>query len=328
MSMRSYLVPVLAACFAGTAGSEPIRPTHTYSIVARDSLTGQIGVAVQSHWFSVGSIVSWAEAGVGAVATQSFAEPAYGPRGLERMRGGASAREALDSLLAGDPGRELRQVAFIDREGRVAVYTGSRCIDWAGHRAGEGYSVQANLMRNDRVVDAMAAAYEKSQGTLAERLLAALEAGEGAGGDIRGSQSAALLVVEAEASDKPWADRAVDLRVEDHPDPVGELRRLLAVHRAYEHMNRGDRAIEEGDFELARVEYEEATRLAPGNPEMIYWYAVSLATNGKVDESLPFFREVFRANPGFREVTKRLVKAGIIPDTPAGAAILDRILAR
>jgi len=174
----------------------------------------------------------------------------------------------------------------------------------------------------------MAAAYEKSQGTLAERLLAALEAGEGAGGDIRGSQSAALLVVEAEASDKPWADRAVDLRVEDHPDPVGELRRLLAVHRAYEHMNRGDRAIEEGDFERARVEYEEATRLAPGNPEMIYWYAVSLATNGKVDESLPFFREVFRANPGFREVTKRLVKAGIIPDTPAGAAILDRILAR
>ncbi|MFH1679211.1 MAG: DUF1028 domain-containing protein [Candidatus Eisenbacteria bacterium] len=326
MLTLTCLVPALAVCLTGAAGPAPCRPVHTYSIVARDSLTGQIGVAVQSHWFSVGSVVSWAEAGVGAVATQSFAEPGYGPRGLDQMRGGASAAEALDSLLAGDPERELRQVAFIDRNGNTAVYTGSKCIEWAGHRTGKGYSVQANLMRNDRVVDAMAAAYEKAEGELAGRLLAALEAGESAGGDIRGSQSAALLVVEAEASDRPWADRLVDLRVEDHPDPVGELRRLLTVHGAYEHMNRGDRAVEKGDLQEARVEYEAAARLFPGNPEMTFWYAVSLATSGALEESFPLFREVFRADPGWREVMKRLTKPGIIPDTPEGAAMVERIL--
>jgi uncharacterized Ntn-hydrolase superfamily protein len=324
------VLPALAALSAEGGASKtpgPTRPVHTYSIVARDKTTGELGVAVQSHWFSVGSVVPWAEAGVGAVATQSFAEPAYGPRGLERMKNGVPAGEALSELLAADEGRDVRQVAFVDGSGRVAVHTGARCIEWAGHRTGDGYSVQANLMRNDTVVDAMAEAYEKAEGDLADRLLAALEAGEAAGGDIRGSQSAAILVVAGEGTGEVWKDRRIDLRVEDDPAPVRELRRLLTVHRAYDHMNAGDAAMEKNDLPAARAEYEEAARLVPDNPEMTYWSAVTLATSGALEESLPLFRRVFAAGAEWRELTKRLLKAGIIPDTPEGRVILDRILA-
>lgn len=327
MIIAVCVLPALAALGAGAGANAPLRPVHTYSIVARDASSGQFGVAVQSHWFSVGSVVPWAEAGVGAIATQSFAEPAYGPRGLERLRDGATAAEVLYELVSADEGRELRQVAVVDERGDVAVHTGSRCIEWAGHRTGDGYSVQANLMRNDKVVDAMAAAYEKADGDLAERLLAALEAGEKAGGDIRGSQSAAILVVAAKSSGKVWEDRLVDLRVEDHADPVGEMRRLLTTQRAYDHMNRGDRAVEKNDLAAARLEYESAARLVPGNPEMVFWYAVTLATNGALEESLPHFAKAFEADASWREVTKRLIGAGLIPDTPDGRAMVDRILA-
>jgi uncharacterized Ntn-hydrolase superfamily protein len=315
-----------AACLAAGTAAAALRPVHTYSIVARDPATGEMGVAVQSHWFSVGTVVTWAEAGVGAVATQSFAEPAYGPRGLDLMQTGLSAEDALRALLQGDSGREVRQVAFLDATGRVAAHTGTKCIEWAGHRTGAGYSVQANLMRNDRVVPAMAEAFEKSEGMLAERLVAALEAGERAGGDIRGSQSAALLVVAAEGTGRPWADRLVDIRVEDHADPVGEIRRLLTVHRAYEHMNRGDAAMEKGDLADARAEYETAARLVPDNPEMLFWYAVTLATSGALEESLPIFRRVFQADETWRETSKRLQKPGLIPDTPEGSRMIERIL--
>jgi len=203
-----------------------VRPVHTYSIVARDPKTGEMGVAVQSHWFSVGSIVSWAEAGVGAVATQSFVQPAYGPRGLLSMRSGVGAKEALKKLVAGDADEAVRQVAFVDAEGRVAAHTGARCIQAAGHHVGEGYSVQANMMLNADVVPAMARAFEGSAGrALAERLVLTLEAAQAAGGDIRGKQSAALLVVRAEATGNVWEDRLVDLRIEDHPTPVKEMRR-------------------------------------------------------------------------------------------------------
>src|ERR1043166_2213995 len=209
------------------------RPVHTFSIVARDSVTGELGVAVQSHWFSVGSLVPWAEAGVGAVATQSFVDPAYGPLGLELMRAGKTARQALDGVLASDPGREVRQVAMVDAKGTVAAFTGSNCIPAAGHIEGEQFTVQANLMLNDKVWPAMAKAYRETKGDLASRLLAALDAAQAAGGDIRGTQSAAILIVRSKATGKPWMDRLVDLRVEDHPEPLKELRRLVQMRRAY-----------------------------------------------------------------------------------------------
>jgi uncharacterized Ntn-hydrolase superfamily protein len=303
-----------------------IRPVHTYSIVARDPASGEMGVAVQSHWFSVGSIVPWAEAGVGAVATQSFVDPAYGPRGLDLMRSGMAAPDALKALLTADPGEAVRQVAFVDVKGRIAVHTGSKCIERAGHAAGEQFSCQANMMLNDRVVPAMSKAYESTRGDLAERLMAALEAAQAAGGDIRGKQSAALLVVKAAGTGRPWADRVVELRVEDHAEPIRELRRLLTVHRAYDHMNRGDVAVEHGDMKGALEHYAAASALVPDSVEMVYWHAVTLATSGRVEEALPLFRKVFAKDPNWIELTRRLTKPGIIPDTPEGKALLERIV--
>jgi uncharacterized Ntn-hydrolase superfamily protein len=303
------------------------RPLHTYSIVARDAASGELGVAVQSHWFSVGSSVTWAEAGVGAVATQSFIDPAYGPRGLELMKSGLSAQQALAALLLVDEGRDVRQVAFIDAQGRVAAHTGAKCIEAAGHHVGDGYSVQANMMLNDRVVPAMSAAYESAEGDLADRLMAALEAAQAAGGDIRGRQSAAMLIVKGESTGQPWADRVLELRIEDHAEPIVELRRLLQVHRAYEHMNAGDVAVEHGDLDLAMAEYGRAAELLPGNLEVEYWAAVTLATGGRFEGALPAFRRVFAADPNWIELTRRLVKPGIIPDTPEGRALVEAIVA-
>ncbi len=203
----------------------------TYSIVARDPQTGELGVAVQSCYFSVGTIVPWAEAGVGAVTTQSFVDPAYGPLGLELMRRGKSAPEALQTLIEIDPGAEVRQVAMIDAAGRVAVHTGTQCLEAAGHCLGEQVSTQANLMARETVWNAMLAAFSQATGDLASRLLAALDAAEAEGGDRRGKQSAAMLIVRAQPTGKLWLDRVVDLRVEDHPDPVNELRRIFTLQR-------------------------------------------------------------------------------------------------
>ena len=237
----ALLLPLVAGAVAAAAAAAAAdRPVHTYSIVARDPATGELGVAVQSHWFSVGSVVTWAEPGVGAVATQSFVEVSYGPLGLELMQAGKTAEQALAALLAADPHPQVRQVAMVDRHGNVAAHTGDSCIAAAGHQTGEQYSVQANLMERDTVWGAMARAYESAEGDLAERLMASLEAAEAEGGDIRGRQSAAILVVPAAGEGRPWRETVVDLRVEDHPRPLAELRRLLRVHRAYQHMNRGD----------------------------------------------------------------------------------------
>ena len=301
----------------------PLRPVHTFSIVARDPRTGEMGVAVQSHWFSVGSNVAWAEAGVGAVATQSFIDPSYGRNGLELMRGGASAGEALKALLAKDEGRDVRQVAMLDARGRVAAHTGAKCIEAAGDHVGAGYSVQANLMANDRVWPAMARAFESARGDLAERMLAALDAAQGAGGDIRGRQSAAIVVVKAESTGRPWADRLFDLRVDDHPEPLRELRRLVRLQRAYNHMNAGDAAVERKDNEGALREYAAAEALVPDNIEMVYWHAVALANMNRVEEALPLFRRVFAADPNWRTLTPRLVKSGILPDDKK---LLERIV--
>ena len=195
----------------------PRRPVHTFSIVARDPDTGELGVAVQSHYFSVGPTVAWAEAGVGAVATQSLVEVSYGPRGLELMRQGRSASDALPDLLAKDEQRDVRQVAMVDAKGSVAAWTGPKCIEYAGGETGEGFSVQANLMGSAQVWPAMARAYREAKGDLADRLIAAIEAGQKAGGDIRGQQSAAIVVVRGTSSGQPWKDRLFDLRVEDSP---------------------------------------------------------------------------------------------------------------
>lgn len=301
----------------------PLRPVHTFSIVARDPATGELGVAVQSHWFSVGPIVPWAEAGVGAVATQSFVDPSYGKLGLDLMRSGRTAPEALKGLLAADEGREVRQVAMIDAQGRVDSWTGKNDIQAAGHHVGKDYSVQANLMLNDKVWPAMAAAFEATKGDLAERMLAALDAAQAAGGDIRGRQSAALIVVTGKPTGQSWKDRVFDLRVDDSAEPLQELRRLVKLQRAYNHMNAGDLAVEKKDNEGALREYGAAETLVPDNAEMIYWHAVALVNMGRVDESLPLFKRVFAMDRNWLELTPRLPKSGLLPDDPK---IIQRIV--
>ncbi|HYN41457.1 MAG TPA: DUF1028 domain-containing protein [Thermoanaerobaculia bacterium] len=302
----------------------PARPVHTYSIVARDPATGQLGVAVQSHWFSVGALVPWAEAGVGAIATQSFVDASYGPLGLALLKAGRSAPDALKGLLAADAGREVRQVAMIDAVGRVAAHTGANCIAAAGHRVGKDYSVQSNMMRSDAVWPAMAKAFEAAKGDLAERMLAALDAAEAAGGDIRGKQSAALIVVSGTPTGRPWQDRVFDLRVEDSPAPLPELRRLVTLARAYNLMNEGDLAVERKDDAGALKAYSAAQAMVPGNAEMTYWTAVSLVGMGRVDEALPLFRKTFAMDRSWAEMTPRLPKAGLLPDDPA---LIARIVA-
>ena len=302
----------------------PPRPVHTFSIVARDPATGELGVAVQSHWFSVGSIVPWAEAGVGAVATQSFVDPSYGKNGLDLMRGGKSAPDTLKELLEKDQGREVRQVAMIDAQGRVDAWTGKDDIQAAGHIVGKDFSVQANLMLNDKIWPAMAHAFENTKGDLAERMLAALDAAQAAGGDIRGRQSAAIIVVTGKPTGMAWKDRIFDLRVDDSPQPLLELRRLLKLQRAYNHMNAGDLAVEKKDNEGALREYGAAEKLVPDSAEMIYWHAVALVNMGRVEESLPLFRRVFAMDRNWITLTPRLSKSGLLPDDPK---IIERIVA-
>lgn len=289
---------------------------HTYSIVAYDEKTGDMGVAVQSHWFSVGTIVTWGEAGVGVVATQSFVNPVFGPGGLELLKKGKTPQEAVDELIKSDEGREFRQLAILDSKGRAASFTGKSCIQPAGNIVGKGFSVQANLMSNDNIWPAMEKAFINSKGALAERMLVALEAAENAGGDIRGKQSAALLVVRAKSTGKIWEDRLVDLRVDDNEAPLVELRRLLNVHRAYEHMNNGDLAIEKNDMDKAMYEYSSAMKMFPENLEMKFWTAVALANKGNAKEALPLFREIFNKDKNWRELIPRLLPNGLLKVTP------------
>ncbi len=303
-------------------------PVSTYSIVARDPATGEMGVAVQSHWFSVGSVVPWAEAGVGAVATQSFVDPAYGPLGLELMRAGKSAPAALNALVSTDEDKAVRQVAMIDVEGRVAAHTGSRAIFAAGHHVGKQYSVQANLMEKPTVWPAMAKAFESADGDLAERMLCALETAEAEGGDIRGRQSAAIVVVRATATRKPWEDRLFDLRVEDHPNPVAELRRLVRLQRAYQKLNEGDMWLTKKDFDKAIAAYKEATTIVPDeatNGEAAFWVGITLINDVKqVDEGIPYLLRAYRQDPHWAELIERLPAAGLLPDDKA---LIDKLTA-
>ena len=320
--LRNALFAVLCLAFAQSRPDGPL--AHTYSVVARDPVTGDIGVAVQSHWFSVGSIVTWAEAGVGAVATQSFVDPGYGVRGLDLMRRGIAAPAALEQLVEKDAQRDGRQVAMIDARGRVSVYTGKAAIAAAGHHIGQEYSVQANLMANDRVWPEMAKAYESTRGDLADRLMSALDAAQTAGGDIRGKQSAALLIVRGKSTGRPWAgaDRIFDLRVEDHPDPLVELRRLVRLQRAYAHANRGDELMTEKKIDAALEEYKAASVLAPEVLELPFWHAVTLASIGREAEAIRLFEQVFAKEPIWADLLPRLPAAGLLPND---AALMDRL---
>jgi uncharacterized Ntn-hydrolase superfamily protein len=284
-----------------------------------------MGVAVQSHWFSVGPVVPWAEAGVGAVATQSLVDVSYGPLGLDLMGAGKSAEQALRALLAADPHPELRQVAMMDAAGGIAVHTGASCIAEAGHITGRDYSVQANLMLNDKVWPAMAEAFEETEGDLAERMLASLEAAQATGGDIRGQQSAAILIVRLEPTGRIWRDRLIDLRVEDNPHPIEELRRLVDLQRAYEHETKGDDYLAQDNLEEALREYTAAAALAPGNIELIFWQAVSLINVGRESEALPLFKEVFKADENWAILTPRLIDSGLLKvDDETLRRILDQ----
>ena len=298
---------------------------HTYSIVARDPVSGEMGVAVQSHWFSVGSVVSWAEAGVGAIATQAMVNVSLGPRGLELLRQGQAAPEVVAKLINADEGRDLRQLAVVDAQGNVAAHTGPKCIAAAGHYVGDNFSVQANMMLYDTVWPAMARAFGQSSGLLAERMVIALEAAEAAGGDIRGKQSAAILVVKGQPTGEPWTDRMIDLRVEDHPDPVQELKRLLRVFRAYEYMNQGDLALEKNDVDGAFKAYHTAETMLPDSLEVKFWHAVSLANLGRVAEALPIFQQIFAQNDQWAMLVERLPATGALTVSPED---LGRILAQ
>lgn len=283
----------------------------TYSIVARDPGTGDLGVAVQSHWFAAG-LVCWARSGVGAVATQATALIDHGPLGLDLLAQGWGAEDALRARLDADAEREVRQVAVLDRDGNVAAHTGGSCIPEAGHAAGDGFSCQANMMRRDTVWGAMASVFAAAQGDLAERLLVALESAEAEGGDIRGRQAARVLVVRAEPTNKPWEDVLVDLRVDDHPEPLPELRRLLEIKRAYDHLEAAEQAGLAGDPERAEQESMAAMRLAPGNPEISFWTAIAMGEHDMIGEARELLRGPLAADPGWAELLRRLGDRGLM----------------
>jgi uncharacterized Ntn-hydrolase superfamily protein len=292
----------------------------TYSIVARDPATGELGVAVQSHWFAVGPIVPWAESGVGAVATQANVEPSYGPRALELIRGGATASEALERLVAEDSGSAGRQVAVVDAGGRVATHTGSSCTAYAGHVTGDGVSCQANIMADPRVWPEMLRTFEATKGSLSDRLLAALDAAEREGGDIRGRQSAAILVVPADA--QRW-ESVVSLHVEDHPDPLVELRRLVVLHRAYKLAGEADECVNDGRHDEAARLFEQAHALAPDNHELRFWAGIGAVHAGDVDRGVADVRAAIEIQPGWRTLLERLT-----PDVaPAAQTVLERLRA-
>lgn len=290
----------------------------TYSIVARDPDTGELGVAVQSHWFSVGSIVTWARPGVGAVATQANADPGYGPRLLDLLSRGVHAEQALATLVANDPGGHSRQVAVVDGAGHVAAYTGSSAMAYAGHVTGAGVSCQANIMASERVWPAMLEAFSVAGGSLTSRLLSALDAAEREGGDLRGRQSAAILVVAPDA--EAW-ETVVSLRVEDHPEPLAELRRLVALHDAYVLAGRADELAGAGRHDDAGRLYVEASERAPGNHELMFWAGLGTAQAGDLDAGVAQVQAAIELQPSWRELLGRLP-----PDVaPAAATVLARL---
>ncbi len=289
---------------------------HTYSIVAISEDRSELGIAVQSHWFSVGSVCPWIIPGVGAIATQSMVEISYGPNGLTLLKQGKSAKQALKYLLAKDDKRDLRQVSILDAQGGIATHTGKKCILEAGHSIGENYSVQANMMLHDTVWGQMAESFESTKGRLADRLYAALLAAQNTGGDIRGQQSAAIIVVDNIDDDEPWEHFTTNLRVDDHCNPIEELDRLLKIEKAYALMNEGDVLITNGDVSGARKKYATAASFAPDIEELPFWEAVTLADIGEIEQALPIFKRVFEINPHWSILVQRLPASGLLTDDP------------
>jgi len=307
----------MSPCLCGYLYEEPTMDSpfaHTYSIVARDPDTGELGAAVQSHWFAVGAMVIHAEAEVGAVATQAFVEAGYGPRGLDLMRAGQSAPETLARLLAADELREIRQVAMVDAQGRAAAHTGKQTLAEAGHIVGAQFTVEANMMLNATVPEAMARAFQATTGDLADRMLAALDAAEAEGGDVRGRQSAALIVVGGKSSGRPWFDKLFDLRVDDHPEPLIELRRLVDVRRAYTAKDVADAVFARGDLETGNREYERAQSLSPLNPEFSFWHGISMLKLGRIDDAIRILRPVFARDRNWVTLALRMVGTHFLPD--------------
>ncbi|MEM0517893.1 MULTISPECIES: DUF1028 domain-containing protein [Aequorivita] len=314
--MKSFLLyfglfSIFTTMAQSTKPNDPL--AHTYSIVARDANTGEMAVAVQSHWFSVGTGVSWGEAGVGVVATQSFTNRSFGIRGLDLLKQGKSPQQAMDILLSDDEGRDFRQVAILDSKGRVATHTGKNCIVYASHANGENFSIQANMMLNDKVVPAMEKAWKTyNKLPLAERMVQVLLAAQNSGGDIRGKQSAALLIVAPEATDEPWNDVLLDLRVDDNENPVKELDRLLNVFRAYEHMNQGDVYVEKNEMKKAMAQYNAAMKMFPENLEMQFWTAITLANDKQFERAAEMLGKIYEKDKNWRELTRRLPKVGLL----------------
>ncbi len=305
-----YFLVMSLTCPAQKA-DEPF--AHTYSIVARDAQTVELAVGVQSHWFSVGSVVSWGEAGVGVIATQSFVNKSFGIRGLDLLKQGYTPEEALKILLSEDENSNVRQVSILSTHGNVATHTGEKCIRYAGHITGTDFSVQANMMLTDKVWPAMAKAFENNAHLpLPEKVIAVMEAAEAAGGDIRGRQSASMLVVKGTASSEPWNDVVMDLRVDDHKEPLKELDRLLMVYRAYDHMNRGDLQMENGNMKEALYEYNNAQKMLPKNIEMKYWHAITLANNGEIDAAINILKKVYKEDKNWKTLTERLPEADLL----------------
>lgn len=314
--MRTRFFAVALSLFLSpTAHATPDPLTHTYSIVARDPQTGALGVAVQSHWFQVGSLVPWAEAGVGAIATQALTNASYGPRGLALLRSGKSPQEVVKALTAADPRRDNRQLIVVDARGRVAGFTGKACIQAAGHQLGEGFAVAANLMRSKKVWPAMATAFRQRKGAFAERLLAALQAAQREGGDVRGQQSAALLVVDSKGTGKSWVDRQIDLRVADHRRPLKELDRLLRLKRGYQAFIAAEAAMEKKELATARGHYARARRLAPSVVELSFWQALTLYKAGEVKDAKALLSRVFAKQPAFVETLRRLPSGGLLDES-------------
>ncbi|MFD1256211.1 DUF1028 domain-containing protein [Mucilaginibacter terrae] len=311
MKIATYLLlflstPAIAQVFKTR---EPL--AHTFSVVARDPATGQMAAAVQSHWFSVGTSVIWGKSGVGVVATQSFVNKSYGPLGLQLMQAGKTPQQALTELTQKDDGRDVRQVAFLNTKGQSAVHTGSKCIAYATDRHGVNYSVQSNMRLTDKVCQAMEKTFlANAKLPLAERVVACLQAAQAAGGDIRGRQSAALIVVSGTLAKESWNDKLIDLRVDDSPNPINELARLLKLQRAYEHMNNGDLQVEKGNMPKAMAEYTAAEKMFPANLEMQYWHAITLANNKGVKEASVILKRIYAKDANWRELTRRLPKVG------------------
>ena len=284
----------------------------TYSIVARDPGSGRFGVAIQTCWPFVGADCPWVESGVGAVTTQSFTEVAHGPDGLGLLRSGVAPADALARLLEPDPGRETRQVGIIDSEGRAAAWTGSRCVAAAGHVTDDGVAIQANMMERPTVWPAMLAAWRSPAVSFADRLLAALRAAEREGGDLRGRQSAVLVV--SGTPDEPAWKRQLDVRVDDHPAPLDELERLVRLHLGYEALDRAEEAARQGDLDAAARASDDASRLAPGDGQVLVWRALGMAAAGMVEPARAMLTEASATNPRWPEFLRRLAASGAQPE--------------